>query len=72
MGEEFTKADRKKLNRVDEIVGGNGDIGLRSQVKINTDTLKAMKSDVRWLVRLAVGAIVLQVIGIVMNSGGLG
>ena len=65
----FTEAHEKRLARLDEIVRGNGDVGLRSRVKTLEEFMKAFKKDVRWLIRLAIGAIGVGLINIWMNSG---
>ncbi len=52
MALEFTKGHEKKLDRLDEIVRGNGDVGIRSDVKGNTKSLKVILNVLRkatWL-----------------------
>ncbi len=66
---EFTKAHEKKLNRVNELVRGNGNVGLRSDTRQNTKDLKVIKSDVRRGVWLILATLLANIISIYMNSG---
>ena len=67
----FTEDDKTKLNRLDEIVRGNGDVGMRSHVTNNSQDLKVIKSDIRRLLWIMVGAFLMQLFSIAMNSGAL-
>lgn len=66
---EFTREHEDKLNRVNELVRGNGDVGLRSETKQNTKDLKIIKSDIRKGVWLILATLVANIISIYMNSG---
>jgi hypothetical protein len=46
---------------------GNGEIGLRAEVKNNTDALADIKDYIRWLLKLVGAVIALQILALVMN-----
>lgn len=64
---DFTPDDKTMLKRHDEILRGNGELGLRAQVKQNTDDLSDIKDNTRWLARLMFGVLVLQIVSIAMS-----
>ena len=66
---EFTADKETMLKSHDEILRGNGEVGLRADVKANTGDLSIIKDDIRWGRRLIFGTLILQLINIAMNSG---
>lgn len=44
---EFTKGHEDRLNRLDVLVRGNGELGMRADVKNNTESLKDIEAAVR-------------------------
>ncbi len=62
--EEFTEEDREMLHRVNEIVRGNGDIGLRAMVKYMKADFKVFKDNMTWVLRLVIGGLILQVLSL--------
>ena len=62
---EFTAEKSKKLDRLDEIIRGNGAIGMRAQVKYMAEYMADIKSAIKWLVRLVGAGLLLQILSAV-------
>lgn len=61
---EFTKGHEKKLDRLDEIVRGNGDVGIRADVKANTKSLEVIESAIRKSTRWIITTLLTTLISI--------
>lgn len=64
---EYTADDKDMLKRHDKILRGNGAIGLRAEVKINSDYMKEIKGWVKWAVRIGVGVFILQLLELIIK-----
>lgn len=66
---EFTKGHEKKLDRLDEIVRGNGGLGIRAEVKANSKSLKAVLSGIRKATWLIITTLLTTVITLLIMLG---
>lgn len=67
---EFTKGHEKKLDRLDEIVRGNGkNVGIRAEVKTNSKSLAAILSGIRKATWLIITTLLTTVITLLITLG---
>lgn len=64
---EYTADDKDMLKRHDEILRGNGNIGLKAEVKRNSDYMMDVKDAIKWVSRAGVGILILQVLDLIIK-----
>lgn len=64
---EYTADDKDMLKRHDEILRGNGNIGLKAEVKRNSEYMMDVKDAIKWVSRAGVGILILQVLDLIIK-----
>jgi hypothetical protein len=63
----YTADDKDMLRRHDEILRGNGNIGLRAEVKRNSEYMMDVKDAIKWVSRAGVGILILQILDLIIK-----